>query len=47
MYLEKYTAPDGDLGQHAFDVVKPIAKIALEISELEKHTGRAEPTVIT
>merc|ERR1711990_942120 len=46
MYLEKYTAPDGALDMHAFDVVKPIAKIALEISELEALTGRTEPTVI-
>merc|ERR1719502_543425 len=38
MYLEKYEAPGGDLGKHAFDVVKPIVKIALEVSELEKHT---------
>jgi len=47
MYLEKYTAPDGDLGLHAFDVVEPIAKIALQVSELEKRTGRSAPTVIT
>jgi len=47
MYLEKYTAPDGDLGLDAFDVVKPIAKIALEVSELATRTGRTEPTVIT
>merc|ERR1719502_1979432 len=39
MYLEKYTAPDGDLSLHAFDVVKPIADIALEISKLEEFTG--------
>merc|ERR1719498_2287292 len=33
LYLEKYVAPDGDLGQHAFDVVKPFAAIALELSQ--------------
>jgi len=47
MYLEKYAAPDGDLSLHAFDVVKPIADIALSISKLTEFTGRTEPTVIT
>ena len=47
MYLEKYTAPGGDLDLHAFDVVKPIADIALSISKLAEFTGRTEPTVIT
>ena len=47
MYLEKYEAPTGDLTQHAFDVVEPIAKIALQVSKLEEMTGRKEPTVIT
>jgi len=47
MYLEKYTAPDGDLSLHAFDVVKPLADIALQISKLAECTGRTEPTVIT
>jgi len=47
MYLEKYTTPDGDLALHAFDVVKPLADIALSISKLSEFTGRAEPTVIT
>merc|ERR1711990_432108 len=47
MYLEKYCDPSGDLNQHAFDVVKPIAEIALAISNLAEMTGRTEPTVIT
>lgn len=47
MYLEKYVEPTGDLAMHAFDVVKPIAEIALEISDLAAITGRTEPTVIT
>merc|ERR1712006_1614 len=34
MYLEQYQAPSEDLGLHAFDVVKPIAEIALKISKL-------------
>ena len=47
MYLEKFEAPDGSIDLHAFDVVKPIAKIALEVSGLESFTGRTAPTVIT
>merc|ERR1712023_272417 len=33
MYSEKYTAPDGDLSLHQFEVCKPLAKIALDISK--------------
>jgi len=47
MYLEKLEPATGDLSKHAFDVVKPIADIALAISKLSEFTGRAEPTVIT
>merc|ERR1711988_1400595 len=47
LYLEKYTAPDGDLGLHAFNVVKPLAAIAEELSGLKAATGRDAPTVIT
>merc|ERR1719394_2247031 len=35
LYLEKFTAPDGDLGLHAFDVVKPLADIAEQLSGLK------------
>ena len=47
LYLEKYAPPDADLGKHAFDVVKPIADVALKISGLKAATGRSNPTVIT
>ena len=47
MYLEKYVPPTGDLAMHAFDVVKPIADVALAISGLAAATGRETPTVIT
>jgi len=47
LYLEKYEAASGDLGKHQFEVVKPLASIALEISKLAEYTGRNEPTVIT
>merc|ERR1719401_2219594 len=45
LYLEKYEAPDGDLTKHQFEVVKPLASIALEISKLQEFTGRDKPTV--
>merc|ERR1712031_121462 len=47
LYLEKYEAPEGDLGKHAFDVVKPLADIAEQLSGLKAATGRDAPTVIT
>merc|ERR1719160_1845612 len=47
LYLEKYTPPEGDLNLHAFDVVKPLADIAEELSGLKAATGRDKPTVIT
>merc|ERR1712167_80354 len=31
LYLEKYVGPSGDLGMHAFDVVKPLADVAEEL----------------
>jgi len=47
LYLEKYESPDGDLTKHQFEVVKPLAAIAMELSKLPDYTGRNEPTVIT
>jgi len=47
LYLEKYEGKDGDLGKHQFDVVKPLADIAFQLSDLKTYTGRDTPTVIT
>merc|ERR1712176_9830 len=47
LYLEKYEPASGDLGQHQFDVVKPLADIALSLSNLQEYTGRDAPTVMT
>merc|ERR1719192_2187918 len=47
LYLEKYEAPTGNLALHQFDVVKPLAEVALELSKLCEFTGRNAPTVIT
>merc|ERR1719486_586902 len=43
LYLEKFVAPDGDLGMHAFDVAAPLAKVAEELSGLKAATGRDAP----
>merc|ERR1719414_2655464 len=47
LYLEKYEPATGNLGQHQFEVVKPLAAIALEVSKLQTYTGRDAPSVIT
>jgi len=47
MYLEKYEPPTGDLSKHQFDVVKPLAEVALKLSGLKAFTGVDTPTVIT
>jgi len=47
MYLEKYEPKTGDLKQSAFDVVKPLAKIALDLAKLKEQVGVDAPTVIT
>merc|ERR1719464_497339 len=58
LYLEKYEPKDGDLTQHQFEVVKPLAKIALELSKLAefrtlndkqsaKGMAKDDPDVIT
>merc|ERR1711865_949712 len=47
LYLEKYVGPEGDITGHAFDVVKPLADVAEELSGLKQATGRDAPTVIT
>eukprot|EP00929_Paragymnodinium_shiwhaense_P068561 TRINITY_DN344_c0_g4_i1.p1 TRINITY_DN344_c0_g4~~TRINITY_DN344_c0_g4_i1.p1 ORF type:complete len:641 (-),score=212.41 TRINITY_DN344_c0_g4_i1:413-2335(-) len=47
LYLEKYEGPEGNLTQHQFEVVMPLAAVALEISKLQEYTGRRFPCVIT
>jgi len=47
LYLEKYEGSDGQLDMDPFEVVKPLAAIAFEVSKLPEYTGRNEPTVIT
>merc|ERR1711862_142880 len=47
LYLEKYESPSGNLNQHQFDVVKPLADIAFALSGIKDYTGRDAPSVIT
>lgn len=47
LYLEKYEKPSGKLDGSQFEVVKPLATLAMEISDLPALTGRTSPTVIT
>merc|ERR1711988_1601728 len=47
LYLEKYEAKDGNLTQHQFEVVKPLAEVAFQLSDLKTYTGRDAPSVIT
>merc|ERR1712228_594124 len=45
LYLEKVIPAGGDITMAAFDVVKPLATIALSLSKLQEATGRDAPTV--
>jgi len=50
MYLEKYEAKDGNLTQHAFDVVAGLANVGYEISGMRQALfdgAEPTPTVIT
>merc|ERR1712176_1264288 len=47
LYLEKYEPKDGNLTQHQFEVVKPLAEVAFQLSDLKEYTARDAPTVIT
>ncbi len=47
IYVDGYTNQESLLTQEAAIVLKPLIDIALEITEIEKFTGRKMPTVIT
>jgi phosphoglucomutase len=47
LYVEQYTPPTGDLLLAPQTALKPLIDIALALCEMENHTGRTEPTVIT
>jgi len=47
VYMEKYESDSAKLGQETASAIADLVKIALDISEIEKRTGRSSPTVIT
>jgi phosphoglucomutase len=47
IYIEKYEPPEGDLGQDAQAALADLIVLSRSLSEIEKRTGRAAPSVIT
>ena len=47
LYLEKYEPPTGDHEQDLQSMLKPIADIAYQITDLKNVTGRDDPTTIS
>ncbi|CEI91862.1 Putative Phosphoglucomutase [Rhizopus microsporus] len=47
LYVEKYTNDASEYTKDTQAALKPLIDVALDLSQLEKYTGRKEPTVIT
>eukprot|EP00955_Chlamydomonas_euryale_P063298 358619-Chlamydomonas_euryale.AAC.7 len=47
MYIEQYSSDASQYDMDAQAALSPIIKVALELSQMEKLTGREKPTVIT
>ena len=47
VYIERYVAPGGDLGMDAQVALADLIGLARSLAEIEKRTGRKDPTVIT
>jgi phosphoglucomutase len=50
LYVERYVAADAgpsELGRNTAEGLQSLIEVALEITQLRKHLGRDEPTVIT
>ena len=47
IYIEKYVAPQGDLGQDAQVALADLIGLSREVSGIEQRTGRSAPSVIT
>jgi len=47
VYIEKYEADASKLDMKTADALADLVAIALETADIEKYTGRKEPTVIT
>ena len=47
VYIERYSAPAGDLGRETSVALAPLIAAAEAIAGIARHTGRREPDVIT
>ncbi|KAK9689384.1 hypothetical protein RND81_09G056200 [Saponaria officinalis] len=47
VYIEQYESDSSKTGRDSQDALKPLVDVALKLSEMQKFTGRSEPTVIT
>jgi len=47
LYVERYTKDKSEFGKETASGIAGLIEVALELSELEKFTGRKQPTVIT
>lgn len=47
LYVEKYSNDASEYAKETQAALKPLIDVALELSELQKYTGRNTPTVIT
>jgi len=47
LYLEKYAESTAKLNADPFEVVKPLADVAMEISQLPRKVNRTKPDVVT
>lgn len=47
MYVDSYESEEANQSKSAQDMLAPCIDVALQISELQKYTGRDRPTVIT
>ena len=47
LYIDRYTADAAQYAETSAAALAPLVAVALEVSQLERHTGRSAPTVIT
>jgi len=47
LYVEKYSSMAAEYAADVQEALRPIIDVALQLSALQRHTGRKEPTVIT
>ncbi|THD42656.1 MAG: alpha-D-glucose phosphate-specific phosphoglucomutase [Bradyrhizobium sp.] len=47
VYIERYDPPGGDLGEEAQAALADLIALSRSLAEIEKRTGRKEPSVVT